>query len=37
MDVCFVEKQCVKQVKINRSNGWTKHEATIPLVKIKAE
>jgi hypothetical protein len=34
MDVCCVEKQCVKQVKINRSNRWAKPEATIPLTKL---
>jgi hypothetical protein len=37
MDVFCVEKQSVKQVKINRSNRWAKHEATIPLEKIKSE
>jgi hypothetical protein len=28
MDVCCVVKQCVKEVKINRSNRWAKPEAT---------
>jgi hypothetical protein len=37
MDVCCVEKQYIKQVKINRSNCWVKPEATIPLAKIKSE
>jgi hypothetical protein len=38
MDVCCVEKQCVKkQVKINRSNRWARPEATIALAKIKSE
>jgi hypothetical protein len=37
MDVCCVERQCVKQVKINRSNRWAKPEATIPVAKIKSE
>jgi hypothetical protein len=36
MDVC-VEKQCVKRVKITRSNRWAKPEANIHLVKIKPE
>jgi hypothetical protein len=38
MDVCCVEKQCVKQVKINRSKRWAKPEVTIiPLANIKSE
>jgi hypothetical protein len=37
MDVCCVEKHCVKQARINRSNCWAKPEATIPLAKIKSE
>jgi hypothetical protein len=28
MDVCCVEKQPVKQAKINRSNRWAKPEAS---------
>jgi hypothetical protein len=37
MGVCCVEKQCLKQAKINRSNRWAKPEATIPLAKINSE
>jgi hypothetical protein len=33
MVVCCVEKQYVKQVKINRSNRWPKPEGIIPLAK----
>jgi hypothetical protein len=37
MDVCCVDKQCVKQVQINRSNRWAKPEATKKKKKIKPE